>query len=356
MCQWIIALSLIGQTMSWAAEYGVGQKDFIFQDEARGRKLSTHVWYPIDSKIALVPIDHGSPFISVVVARNAPLPNTPIKFPVVLLSHGSGGKANKLFWLTDYFVRNGIVVIGVDHPGNMTGDNSADGMMRVWDRPSDLSFALDRLIEHKEFKSRLDIAKVGAAGHSAGGTTSLLLAGARISSDRLTSPIPNCAGAKDPYFVKICEDLRKIDFKSYSKRNVEADCSDSRVRAVVAFDPGMVRLFDPGSFKRLTVNSLLFIADKLYSPQEEIFSKEFAHYLPEDAVKIVPNSFHMTFLQGCKSDYPKYDPELVEFCAESEQKLRIQKEVAASSLKFFNQNWNEAKPAARPSLLTTSDN
>ena len=46
----------------------------------------------------------------------------------------------------------------------MTGDNSAVGMMRVWERPKDLSFALDRLVRTPEFHSVLDLERVTAAG------------------------------------------------------------------------------------------------------------------------------------------------------------------------------------------------
>ncbi|MCX6125026.1 MAG: alpha/beta fold hydrolase [Proteobacteria bacterium] len=102
------------------------------------------------------------------------------------------GKADKLFWLTDYLVRHGVIVIATDHPGNMTGESSADGMMRVWARPKDLIFALDQLLQQSDFKNHLEITRLAATGHSAGGTTALLLAGASLSSNRFISPIPLC--------------------------------------------------------------------------------------------------------------------------------------------------------------------
>jgi len=50
----------------------------------------------------------------------------------------------------------------------------------------------------------------------------------------------------------------------------------------------------------------------------------------------------MTFLQACKSDYPKDDPELAELCVENEKKLQIQKRVADLSLEFFNKSWGQS--------------
>src|ERR1700733_14728157 len=79
------------------SDYGVGQKDYIFSDTARHRELATHVWYPIDNKIKMnSPRQKGNPFLPVVSAKKAPFPKGTKEYPVILLSHGSGGKADKL--------------------------------------------------------------------------------------------------------------------------------------------------------------------------------------------------------------------------------------------------------------------
>jgi len=320
--------------------FKVGQKDYIFQDPARGRSLAAHIWYPIDAQTPVViPVIKGNPFLPVVATKNAPLPSYPQQFPVVLLSHGSGGKADKLFWLTEKLVKDGIIVVAVDHQGNMTGDSSADGMMRIWNRPQDLSFVLDRVLEQKDFKGRLDLGKVAATGHSAGGTGVLMLAGARLSSEKFQSPVPYCSGTKDPFYGQLCNQLKSLKLSSYPKKTVEGDYSDSRVKAVVALDPGFARSFETTSFKHLSAKPLVFIAERINTPHDEIFSKEFSHFLPTGAHEIVPKSFHMTFLQACKTDFPKDDAELKELCIENDRKLRLQKEVARRTLEFFRKGW-----------------
>ena len=325
---------------AFASDFGVGQRDYVFQDKERSRTLTTHVWYPIDAKIPLpVPDIKENPFLPVIAKKEAPLPELPLQFPVVLLSHGSGGKADKLFWIVDSLVREGMVVVAVDHVGNMTGDSSGDGMMRIWNRPLDLSFALDRVLDQKEFISRLDLTRVAAVGHSAGGTAALLLAGARLSADRFQSPIPYCAGTKDPYYAKLCTEVAAIKPKTYPKKTIEGDYSDSRVKAVVALDPGFARSFDPPSFKQLRAKALLFIAERINTPHDEIFSKEFSHFLPADMHQVVPRSFHMTFLQACKPGFPKDDPELKELCIENDLKVRLQKEIAHRTLAFLTKSW-----------------
>ena len=320
--------------------FGVGQKDFTFRDSLRGRVLAAHVWYPIDSKTKLESASRkGDFFLPVLAAKGAALVKAPQQFPLVLLSHGSGGKADKLFWIADYLVRNGNVVLAVDHPGNMTGDNSADGLMRVWDRPKDLSFALDELLKRPDFKQRLDLSKVAAVGHSAGGTTVLLLAGGRMSYDLFQSPVPDCVGTKDPYLAITCEQMKALDLKAYPKKFVEADYTDRRIRAIVALDPGFVRSFQRETLAHLNAKPYLFLAEKLNAPQDEIHSKEFLSIFPATSVEVVPHAFHMTFLVACKPDFPADDPELKELCINNDEKLKIQREVAQKTLTFFKNAW-----------------
>jgi predicted dienelactone hydrolase len=318
-----------------AGPFGVGQKDFVFKDSLRNRELSTHVWYPVDSKAKLSPEFDKSPFVSPKVAKDVPLLASTQKYPVVLLSHGSMGLAKRLFWITGVLVRHGYIVIGVDHPGNKTGDSSVTGLVYVWERAKDLSLALDQVHETPEFKNHLDLSKVAAIGHSAGGTTVLLLGGGRFSWEHFSNPTPNCEGSGDPFYAKQCAELETFAFKSLSKNAVEADYTDKRVKSIIALDPGFVRSFKPETLKKMNKNLKVFIADQLSTPQDEIYSKEFPQLLPEGTAEIVPNTYHMSFMSACKPGLPKDDSELKVLCAGNEQKLKIQSQLAAKILGYL---------------------
>ncbi|MES2856868.1 MAG: hypothetical protein V4692_13445 [Bdellovibrionota bacterium] len=330
-----LLLSIIGSAALAAAKFNVGQRDYVFEDTARGRKIFTHVWYPVSTKIKTEKLKKPGPFVAVESAMDATPDRSKSKFPVVLISHGSGGTAEKLFWIVKPLVENGYVAIGVDHPGNMTGDNSGQGTIRAWDRPPDLTFALDRVDQSKEFKGLLDLTKLSAVGHSAGGTTVLLLSGARLSAKNLSNPIPKCGGNKDPYVEKFCKEMKAIDYRSYPKEIVEKDYSDKRIKAVVSLDPGLFASFEPSSFKKLSAKPLVIAAEKLHEPQDEIQSKDFAKHLSKDEFEILPGSYHMTFLQPCLPGVELEDAELQVLCANGQKKIEMQDAAIKKTLSLF---------------------
>jgi hypothetical protein len=97
----------------------------------------------------------------------------------------------------------------------------------------------------------------------------------------------------------------------------------------------MAKSFNRDSLKHLKAKPLLFVADRINAPQDEIYSKYFLQIFNSAEAKFIPKSYHMSFLQSCKPDFPSDDPELRELCVENSQKLLIQKEVANQSIAMF---------------------
>lgn len=339
MFKLIVLLTLLLSVSAFgSAKYSVGQREFTFEDRSRSRAIFTYVWYPIRVDVKMTPsMEKGRPFLPIVAAKGATTAKPPSGgFPVVLLSHGSMGEAKRLFWLAEALVREGFVAVAVDHPGNKTGDSSGDGVMRVWDRAKDLSFVLDKIFSETEFKNQLNSKKTVAAGHSAGGATVLMLAGARFSWERLQNPTPKCGGTKEPFFAKQCAELSAIKMTKFPKETVEADYYDPRVKAVVALDPGFIRSFQVDTLRKLKVPAKLFVADKLETPFDESYSREYLQVFPTSA-ELLPNTYHMTFLTACKPGLEKSgDPELAVLCSGNDRKKQVQKEVAAKAMVFFN--------------------
>jgi len=120
-------------------------------------------------------------------------------FPVVIFAPGGGQKALSYTTLLEDLASHGFVVAAIDPPYNAQGVRYSDGTVlrrlppdkRGWEVPAtrddmpriyeqmvihwsrDMSFVLNRLIElnrnDARFARRLDVAHVGAIGHSRGG-------------------------------------------------------------------------------------------------------------------------------------------------------------------------------------------
>jgi predicted dienelactone hydrolase len=86
-------------------------------DSTGPRPLKWSAWYPTDDGPALSN-SADSWFRSEPVIPEAALAPRRTPWPLILLSHGTGGVASGLGWLATRLARRGYVVLGVDHHGN----------------------------------------------------------------------------------------------------------------------------------------------------------------------------------------------------------------------------------------------
>lgn len=144
--------------------------------DANGRQIHLDVWYPSES----AEVAHSYNFGSGSVAENAPVAGS--NLPVILLSHGSMGAASNYSWIAEPLARHGYVVLGVSHFGESPAFGPANinpaTVTGFGDRTRDINAALDFLVSKSSYASHLDPKRLGAIGHSSGGATALMLAGA----------------------------------------------------------------------------------------------------------------------------------------------------------------------------------
>ena len=114
-------------------------------------------------------------------------------FPVIVFSHGLGGSREGYAYLGKHWASHGYVCVHLQHLGSDaavwrgSADPAADLKTAVQtptnavNRPLDVHFALDQLEklskDDETFKGRLDLDRVGMAGHSFGAWTTLAVAG-----------------------------------------------------------------------------------------------------------------------------------------------------------------------------------
>jgi predicted dienelactone hydrolase len=116
-------------------------------------------------------------------------------FPLVVFSHGNNGIRIQSFFFAGHLASHGYIVVAADHHGNTFPDTLAsivDPDPAV-NRPLDMSFVIDEFTTLNAdvggfFEGAIDLAKIGASGHSFGGYTSLALAGGSFGLGTFTDP------------------------------------------------------------------------------------------------------------------------------------------------------------------------
>jgi predicted dienelactone hydrolase len=187
----------------------IGFRQGVLQDTTRPnwdgnapRPLSWLAWYPTSSDAVereLV-IDPTQTWFKVgPAARDAPVDESRRRYPVVLLSHGTGGAALNQEWLARDLAGHGFIAIGVNHHGNTsTEPYRAEAFLCWWERARDLTVLLDHVAAHGEFAGRIDMDRLFIAGYSLGGCTALALLGAITETSRFQASPDNKDFARGP--------------------------------------------------------------------------------------------------------------------------------------------------------------
>ncbi|RJS17466.1 hypothetical protein DRW03_27880 [Corallococcus sp. H22C18031201] len=316
-----------------AAPFHVGLQSAVYRDEARQRSLRTVFWYPASESAQMTPQPAGDVFSSFLAAPGVPLADAHERYPVVLMSHGSGGSAINQSWLATDLAAHGFIVIAVNHVGNMVGDNSPEGYVRAWERPKDFSFVLDSVLKDPAWGPRIDAERIGAAGHSMGGYTALALVGATLNLE----PIARFCTAPATRESAGCEMLRDVDYRKIDRAVSRASYRDPRVKSAFAMAPGMAGTYAQRDVAGISVPVALMLArgDELM-PHAEC-GMRLAGQLPASTrVWVVNEAGHYSFLPECSAVGLRAAPEL---CRDAEAGARadIHARAQDAALEFFTQ-------------------
>lgn len=127
-----------------------------------------------------------------VVPFRARVPEGEGKRPTVLISHGLGGSLDAMEYLGEHWVRQGYLVVHLQHPGSDSSIwmgmvlnreetvKAATSVEEFTARVKDVRLALERLRTEPALAARHDGGEVAVCGHSYGARTSMALSGERF--------------------------------------------------------------------------------------------------------------------------------------------------------------------------------
>lgn len=264
------------------------------------------IWYPAEDSAGEKEQYIGPPdaplFYAGRAAKDATLAPAFSKFPLIALSHGTGGSAMQMAWLGTYLAARGYIVVAVNHPGNnaVTG-YTTEGFIEGWERAKDISTVISDVLADPRFGSKIDPDRIGAGGFSYGGYTMIELAGARTDLNRLLAWCDEQKNAcNPPEMPDLMEKFKALQEKPDVQRTLQRagdSYRDPRIRAVFAIAPAVARAFKAETLQEITtpVEIVAGAADVIAPLAEN--ARFFASNIKTAKLTILPGGAgHYTFL------------------------------------------------------------
>jgi len=300
-----------------APPYAVAETERLFPpDRARHWRgaatpgLLTQIWYPAEPGTPETAHPIGPPgqplFIGHPIARDAGLAKAPAQFPLLMLSHGTGGSAESLDWLAAALAQSGYVVVGLNHPGNtVLGPLTRDGFRLWWERAVDVSEALDGVLADPVLGPHIDRGRIGALGFSLGGYTVLELAGARTDRQAFE------AFCQSPAAGTTCHppEMDRLPPGAAAEDSPETQASlarsgesyrDKRIKAVFAIAPALGAAMVPKSLSAIDIPLALLAGSADPIVPVATNAEAVARFLPKPELTVLPGAGHYTFLDLCE--------------------------------------------------------
>ena len=337
-----------------AAQQPVGMMTRHYVDSARRswdgselRPIRTSIWYPARQGLGQQSIlDASVPFTVPPVAENAPVASHALRYPLILLSHGTGGSAIQMMWLGHRLAAHGYIVAAVSHHGNTSLEPrpTPQGFLLYWERARDLDVALRSLARDSVFGTRIDTSRIGAAGFSLGGYTVLAVAGARFNPTEYerfcasTKRDFTCEGqAEFPQAPRLFAELRKTDtVVQASLRRASNSYRIPSVRGVFAIAPALGGGFTRADVVDVTIPVSIVAGDGDKVAPVETNARRFAEIIPGAELWVMSGGVgHYTFLAECTERGIAALPAL---CADapSVNRREVHDRVASAALAFFD--------------------
>jgi predicted dienelactone hydrolase len=289
--------------------HSVGFLRIELYDAGRDRSLSTAVWYPARRP------PHGTEpvyYLSLLAGRayqETEVDAAGAPYPLVMFSHGNQGIGVQSFTLCEHLASQGFVVAAPNHEGNTMLDSPSDEEIAgiALERPADIIFTLDRLLELNDdprdlLFGAIDTQALGVSGHSFGGYTTLVLAGAK--ADRDAAAARCAAGVAGDAMCPYVEYWPPGTVQTRPERA-------SAFRAALALAPGGYAAFGDEGLASVDMPVMMMGGDLDEFTANDLRPIYAALPVPKYKIEIT-GAGHMSFTDICRAELPV--PELQDLC------------------------------------------
>lgn len=316
---------LLAVALPAGAQAGVGLRMLEASEPVTGTTVPMAVFYPAATAADDAATQVGPNRID---AQRDAAPDAGAK-PLIVVSHGHGGHLWGHSDLAEGLARNGYVVLALEHTGDSWNDQSGVGTDRTLrGRAYQASAAVSAVLADATLAPIVDAKRIGAAGFSAGGYTTLLLLGAEPDF------------ARWPAYCKRHPSDPEICAKGLPKKiEVLRDpppTRDARIKAGFAMAPLGI-FFGKDAFDNVRAPVFLYEAkdDEVLLPKEN--SEPVRRGLKTlRGFRRVPKAGHYVFLAPCSEAFAANAPHL---CRDPEGVDRgaVHAQVLRDALRFFDQ-------------------
>lgn len=314
-------------------------------DKRSQRPIATTIWYPAAAGVKQTEISFPAEqpiFAGGWAARDAaPAEGGP--YPLIVVSHGTGGSALQMMWFARRLAAKGFIVAAVDHHGNTAAEQKYDprGFQMPWERARDISAMIDSLLADPQFGPRIDASRIGGAGYSLGGYTMAALAGGQTSLDLFQTfcagknrdatcdPQPEYPTAAKDFGVALKEDP---SLGAALSRHAQS-FADRRIQSFALFAPALAQMITDDSLLRISAPVLVIAGGADATAPPPTNAKRFADKIRTSRFKSFDNVGHYAFLDECAPRAIKWIPVCKD--ADGVDRAALHDETAALAADFF---------------------
>ncbi len=217
------------------------------------------------------------------------------KLPLIVISHGTGSSSVAHADTASALAKAGFVVAAVEHTGDNYRDIGHVGTgTQLPERPRHVSRTIDHMLKQWPKRGKIDPERIGMFGHSAGGFTALVIAGAKPELSR------GIAYCKQNPKAWTCQYLKSngFDLKQLGKIKGSGWQADPRVKVAVIAAPAIGYSIDRAALSEVRIPFQIWAAehDAIVDDSPDVICRAFAQS-PE--FHLVKGGGHFSFLEPC---------------------------------------------------------